>query len=697
MEKSIGIGPWQMLANEPKRFIWDSWFYGDSSHDIHLPPENQPSTSEPEFDPGSASESARLPSESSIESDYRYRFAESLVEDIKRGAVGDVNSAVTKNIDLESLSLAYIDRLEDGESVLKAWDILSSLKVVDPTCGSGAFLFSALRILQSLYDAVLDAARVVFAAAPATEIGRLLETVDAHPSPEYFILKQITLNNIYGVDIMKEAVEIARLRMFLKLMSAVDERSDIEPLPDLDFNIKPGNILVGAHSAEEIRSTSDLFADLVIEEVLNSAELVSSSYEEFRRLQVNGSAAEVDEARAKLSSNLSSARSKVDSHFHSVKGIRLSLTEWVRTHQPFHWFIEFPEVFSQGGFDVLIGNPPYIRRSHVKSYSFDGFSTSNSPDIYAACCERSAQIVSPCGRLALIVPISSQFADDYKDLRDVLSARFSKIWASTFDRRPSSLFQGNVGVRSTIIITAGASELENLYVTTTHRWAKDYRQYLFELIRYTESFGSPLSSDHWMRLPSNEVRLLFETLLKKSPLRLGHSFSKSGNWKVGFKGNALYWLSAFVEAPPVILPDGSTSEQSMMSWVRTRSRDEQMATLAVCLSKIALGWWHLTGDNLNVTKKSIESIPVDLSVLPRSVFEELVTIGEVLEAELPATLRSTLYRQRLTFNYHIPSLRPITDRVDRLLADWAGVAKYLPDLEHLYYSLFKGGDVEADI
>src|SRR5437870_7865297 len=73
-----------------------------------------------------------------------------------------------------------------------------------------------------------------------------------HPSPRYFILKSIILNNLYGVDIMEEATEICKLRLFLKLVSQVKKFDDIEPLPDIDFNIRAGNTLVGFASLEEV-------------------------------------------------------------------------------------------------------------------------------------------------------------------------------------------------------------------------------------------------------------------------------------------------------------------------------------------------------------------------------------------------------------------------------------------------------------
>ncbi len=86
---------------------------------------------------------------------------------------------------------------------------------------------------------------------------RILAEVDKHPNRRYFILKSIIVNNLYGVDIMEEAVEICKLRLFLKLVAQVDRVKDLEPLPDIDFNIRPGNTLVGFVSVDEIRRAAE--------------------------------------------------------------------------------------------------------------------------------------------------------------------------------------------------------------------------------------------------------------------------------------------------------------------------------------------------------------------------------------------------------------------------------------------------------
>ena len=74
---------------------------------------------------------------------------------------------------------------------------------------------------------------------------RLARIEREHKSLNYFIKKTIITDNLYGVDIMEEATEIARLRLFLALVASASDVDQLEPLPNIDFNILPGNSLVG--------------------------------------------------------------------------------------------------------------------------------------------------------------------------------------------------------------------------------------------------------------------------------------------------------------------------------------------------------------------------------------------------------------------------------------------------------------------
>ena len=71
------------------------------------------------------------------------------------------------------------------------------------------------------------------------------------------IRKRIIVDNLYGVDIMDEATEIAKLRLFLALVSSAESLEDLEPLPNIDFNIMAGNSLIGLLSVDEKRLDED--------------------------------------------------------------------------------------------------------------------------------------------------------------------------------------------------------------------------------------------------------------------------------------------------------------------------------------------------------------------------------------------------------------------------------------------------------
>src|SRR5260370_29946834 len=113
-----------------------------------------------------------------------------------------------------------------------------------------------------------------------------------HPNHEYFVLKSIILNNLYGVDIMEEAVEICKLRLFLQLVAQVEKVKHLEPLPDIDFNIRAGNSLVGFASVDEVKKTLEGnlgFEQKVVDRIIDDAERGDAAFKMFRQMQTTQS------------------------------------------------------------------------------------------------------------------------------------------------------------------------------------------------------------------------------------------------------------------------------------------------------------------------------------------------------------------------------------------------------------------------
>ncbi|NWF89932.1 MAG: SAM-dependent methyltransferase [Ignavibacteriaceae bacterium] len=205
-----------------------------------------------------------LPTETEREYKERQKRYESIKQDFAEGKICRINDLITYNLDIKKFAQDWIYN-NDNPEVLSSFyfNCLKKITILDPTVGSGAFLFAALNILEDLYELCLDKFEEFTSNnhpllnKERDGVRSELSEIQLHNNREYFIYKTIIVNNLYGVDIMEEATEICKLRLFLKLVAQIDDVNKIEPLPDIDFNIKAGNSLVGFASFEEIKKVFD--------------------------------------------------------------------------------------------------------------------------------------------------------------------------------------------------------------------------------------------------------------------------------------------------------------------------------------------------------------------------------------------------------------------------------------------------------
>ena len=126
--------------------------------------------------------------------------------------------------------------------------ILNNLTILDPAVGSGAFLVSAMKELIDIYSPILGKIEIL----GDRELKKWYEDFKIkRKSISYGIKRNIILKNLYGVDIMKEAAEVCKLRLFLSLVSSALNEKELEPLPNMDFNIMHGNSLIGFLRADD--------------------------------------------------------------------------------------------------------------------------------------------------------------------------------------------------------------------------------------------------------------------------------------------------------------------------------------------------------------------------------------------------------------------------------------------------------------
>lgn len=255
-------------------------------------------------------------------------------------------------------------------------DILPSLSLLDPACGSGAFLVAAMKTLINLYSAIIGKIEFV---NDRNLTDWLKKAKAEHKSISYFIKKTIITDNLFGVDIMEEASEIAKLRLFLALVASARSVDELEPLPNIDFNILVGNSLIGLMHVDDKdfeNRPSSLFRKSYREILAEKNRLIdnyrhAASYASDLRTQRDN----IDKIKAEAGETLNDI---LLAEFINL-GIKYEEANWdiqknkegkpkkrkltikdIEALTPFHWGYEFDEIINKrGGFDAIITNPPW--------------------------------------------------------------------------------------------------------------------------------------------------------------------------------------------------------------------------------------------------------------------------------------------------------------------------------------------------
>ena len=262
---------------------------------------------------------------------------------------------------------------------------LDEITVVDPACGSGAYLLGMMQELvelqTALYNAGLDAKSL------------------------YDLKLQIIERNLYGADLDRFAVNIAMLRLWLSLAIEYDDPGDPPPLPNLDFKIVCGDSLLGPDPSPD--NYGDLF-----------------------RHQVHSVAGEVSDLKARYMEATGQDKDTLREKITEVQArLTAALADSPAPSEAVDWRVEFGEVFSErGGFDVAVANPPYIQLQRDggklgQLYKDTGFDTYvRTGDIYQLFYERGCQLLqADFGLLAYITSNSWLKAEYGKSTRRFFS------------------------------------------------------------------------------------------------------------------------------------------------------------------------------------------------------------------------------------------------------------------------------------
>ena len=707
-------GVWRLLRDDPDRYLYPAVGHGitwNARQAENATPLDAPFELPNEIAIGIEDVSQRSGWNSPAPDDYalptetwrevmarRQRYSEVRAK-LVSGEVREINDLITLNLDVEQFAKDVISQSEGSELLRAFWHAMRDVSVLDPTCGSGAFLFAALSILEPLYTACLEGMRGFLDDLERTErphhpaalhdFRHIVEQVNKHPGQRYFVLKTIVLNNLYGVDIMEEAVEICKLRLFLKLVAQLESYNQIEPLPDIDFNIRAGNTLVGFTSLDTVRKAITITPEgqhralfeedrIVLSHIEEEAEIASTAFKQFRQQQTKlGGDITLADKQA-LRGRLVNLSRILDRYIASEYGVDPDAPKafdlWCATHQPFHWFVEFYDIMTNGGFDITIGNPPYVRRKSV-DYEIRLANTRPFPDIYAYVLLQSKLIRHPKGRCGFIVPFSICFGRDFSMLRRELTANESN-WFSSYDNIPAALFSG-VGQRCTIWIN-GANE-GPLFSTRLFRWRAPYRPSLMSNFTYTRipkhirpnEFGLPrLYTDCSRRL----LNLHMSSVQTQHLARNRHLESQ-----LRFSPTARNFVSTYIEPPPVLgAEDLSILDAPSSSSIGLPTPEHAFAALAATAGDAFFWYWLTRGDGFHVTNWLLSEFLAPLHSAPADHLQRLTAIGKLLHKHRYSALVFKKNAGKYVGNYNYQTLGMLTRKADLILlaafdAKWSDV------------------------
>ena len=692
-ENPHGPTVWDLLRNDPNRYVYPAVRHGvEEALPAEIAAGLNPPTLHVLVGEGpvktlelrkdwnkSAPATYALPTETWREVIARRARYEEIKTKLAGGEVRDINDLVTLNLDIRQFAQDAIEGCEGPDLLRAFWHAIEKVTILDPTCGSGAFLFAALNILEPLYEACLgrmdafveDLARSGDKHRPEkfADFRKVLGRVAVHPNRRYFIFKSIILNNLFGVDIMEEAVEICKLRLFLKLAAQVEpdkarDNLGIEPLPDIDFNIRAGNTLVGYATLDGVKQAlgSALDFDNTADKIAVKAADLQQAFDAFRARQIEGDGSVPTEDKQELRRRLTAVNDELNRHLATEYGVQPSkkgaLASWLHSHQPFHWFVEFYGIVSDGGFDVIVGNPPYLDLKQLEGYSPRGYSTLPTKNLYSLVIERCNELSR--GRQGYIVPISSTATEGYILLQEILLQR--QLWFTSFDDRPAHLFDGLDKNTLSIILTGQKTKTRCIYSSRLNRWRSEERHSLFHRLYLTPTPSCRLPGclpRPGGTLPTSIWHKLFAT-----QAALASAYSQSGASKTYYSRKVNSFLQALDFVPAVHDGRGRIRPPSEFKELKFPSASDAAAALGLLNSTLFRWFIDVVSDGSHLNRREIDLFPFD----PRTVGGAAEQYRK-LARKLSTDLKTNSFERQMAYSHDTLTVQCIVPKFSKAIID----------------------------
>ena len=567
-------------------------------------------------------------------------------------------------------SFEYLAASNNKKDIKNALQILNEIKILDPACGSGAFLIKASDIIFGLKR------RLYY---------------ELKEKKNYYDLRlDIITSNIYGVDILSGAVEISKLRLWLWLISDYDSNSEVEPLPNIEYNLMQGNSLIGFTS---FKGKLIEVSKKIVEKTLRFEELkqeYKKSHGKKSELLRSLIEKEMKSVRTELNSlfiqdlnsrglNIFKTKKEIQVNFfgkkanNSVKHVYID--EFENTLHPFHWVLEFSEIFkgNQPGFDVIIGNPPYGNiLKDTEKIVISTYVTANASEIAANFIERSINLMKTPSEIGLIVANSICINKSTNTCRQFLKASLEECKFALFGTRPAKIFE-DAEIRAMILLGKKSSSTchNPIFTTEAIKFTQKQKDTLLNDLCFENTEGLELGeneigdgTDTSLPKVGNEViRNILIKLRNKSKITFNNVLTSKSNIYLELRKTGGYWLNALEN-----MPYDSTKIERMY-FENELYRD--FAIILINSSTFYL-YWSTYGNLRDLPPQMFYKFPAPSLEFLNSNKQEINLLRKEIEKKLLKYFESETGR---VGEFRTAKCKDAIDKIDKLISKFYGFSE----------------------